>query len=98
MNTTLRAFIAVELSASARAAAAAIVGGLRERTGLESVRWTDPERYHVTLRFIGVMGRDLVPALGEALEERLAGVDPFGAALNGVDGFPSRERARVVVV
>ena len=52
------------------------------------MRWSDPQQFHLTLRFIGEVGQGLFYEIGEAL----AGVShpPFELALKGLGQFPPR--------
>ena len=60
----------------------------RMRGGLPGARWIDPERYHLTLRFIGdiddAMARDVHAVLGTirrpSFNVTLTGIDAFGGA------------------
>lgn len=56
--------------------------------GLPGMRWSDPEQFHLTLRFIGEVGQGTFYEVGEAL----AGVThpPFELALKGIGQFPPR--------
>ena len=56
--------------------------------GLPGVRWSEPERFHLTLRFIGEVEQGTFYEIGEAL----AGVShaPFELALKGLGQFPPR--------
>ena len=56
--------------------------------GLPGVRWTDPEQFHLTLRFIGEVGQGTFYEIGEAL----AGVahPPLELRLKGLGQFPTR--------
>jgi 2'-5' RNA ligase len=56
--------------------------------GLPGMRWSDPEQFHLTLRFIGEVGQGTFYEIGEAL----AGVShpPFELALKGLGQFPPR--------
>ncbi|MFL5336924.1 MAG: RNA 2',3'-cyclic phosphodiesterase [Geminicoccaceae bacterium] len=56
--------------------------------GLPGVRWSDPQQFHLTLRFIGEVGQGTFYDIGEAL----AGVShpPFELALRGLGQFPPR--------
>lgn len=61
------------------------------RVGL---RWEQPERYHLTLQFLGPV-RELAPVvdgLGAAVADRV----PFTFRLGGAGAFPKPGRARVV--
>ena len=92
----IRAFLAVELDGETRAAAAGTAATLREGVAGRTVRWTRPEAYHVTLRFLG----DIHDA--EALSERVAAEvaphTPFDLQLGELMAFPSKRRPRVVVL
>lgn len=56
--------------------------------GLPGVRWSEPEQFHLTLRFIGEVEQGTFYEIGEAL----AGVShaPFELALKGLGQFPPR--------
>ena len=56
--------------------------------GLPGMRWTDPEQFHLTLRFIGEVGNGTFYELGEAL----AGVShpPIEIRLKGLGQFTNR--------
>jgi 2'-5' RNA ligase len=94
----LRAFIAVDLDAAARAAAAEILRRLRGAPGGDSVRWVRPEALHVTLRFLGQIAPAQVEPLARAVGAQLAGLVPFALALGAVTLFPSPRRPRVVAL
>lgn len=53
---------------------------------------------HVTLRFLGELPEDRVPALAAALAGVAAGFAPFDLVLEGVGAFPSPTAPRVVYV
>ena len=65
---------------------------LRER--VHGVRWVPPERYHITLRFLGdVPARQVAGVSGAA--RSLESESAFGAVLTGVGTFPARGTPRV---
>lgn len=59
------------------------------RGGLPGARWIEPEDYHLTLRFVGDIPRDLANDIAEAL----AGVDagPFPVRLERLAAFGSNK-------
>ncbi len=97
-SDAVRAFVAVELGAGARAAAAALVRRLRERPGAEGVRWVPEENLHVTLRFLGDVERERLPGLAAAVRAAAAPLPPFALALGPLHAFPSPRRPRVVAL
>lgn len=58
-------------------------------------RWTPPDQYHVTLRFLG----DVDEQRTEQLTSRLADIDlpSFQLGGEGLDVFPSKQRPHVLV-
>jgi len=92
----VRAFFAVELGASARAAAAGVVDDLRRRDERHAVRFTRPESLHVTLRFLGDVGVERLGGLLECVTKEAAGVAPFAFGLGALLAFPSARRPRVL--
>jgi len=63
-------------------------------SGISHARWTLPDQFHLTLRFLG----EVSPAQRQDVEEALAAVQvaPFALSLRGVGHFPPRGRARVL--
>lgn len=57
-------------------------------------RWTDPEQYHLTLRFIGDVPEEKVSDLREAAAP--ADAAPFELAPSGLGVFPTRRNPSVV--
>lgn len=92
----VRAFVAVELGAEAKAAAQATQQRLRQLFPHGGVRWAKPEQLHLTLRFLGDVSAERLPELTQALGHALAGVAPFTLHLHGCGVFPSPRAPRVL--
>jgi len=60
------------------------------------VRWVDPDNFHVTLKFLGEVRRELVPTIETALEHVAGGTRPFNTALSGFGAFPTIRRPHVI--
>lgn len=67
-----------------REAVAAAIAPLRDAG--PALRWVAPERYHLTLVFLGSVDGDLVPAVAAAVRRGAEGVAPFELALSGEVG------------
>ena len=84
----LRLFVAIDLPEPVTEALERLC------TGLPGARWTDPEQYHLTLRFIrevdGLVLRDLDAGLAEVEFE------PFTLGLDGFGHFPPRGVPKVL--
>ena len=92
----MRLFVGVELSDEARRLAGQVAGDLQRKLGKTlTARWVAAENMHLTVRFIGHVPDDGVPALLEALTQPLD-VAPFDIELGGGGRFPPRGAPRVL--
>ncbi len=96
MPDTIRAFLALEIPETVKAALAA--GRERLRAELPRARWVRPEGQHLTLKFLGETAADELDGLETDLAPRLAGLPPVWVTLNGAGFFPSPRRPRVAWV
>lgn len=92
----MRAFIAVEISERARTEVARLQERLRAAGA--DVKWVDPENLHLTLKFLGEVPEEKIPALTESLGRTAAEISPFSFSLQGVGAFPGMEHPRVIWV
>jgi RNA 2',3'-cyclic 3'-phosphodiesterase len=96
VNSGLRCFVALELPAGLRESVAAFFS--REGRGIAGVRWLDGARLHLTLKFLGDVASERLPAVRAAVASAVSGRGPFTLELCGAGAFPSAERPRVVWV
>lgn len=92
----LRLFAAADIPASHRAVVDAALEPWREL--LPGGRWEAPEKWHVTLKFMGRTWPRLVAPVEEACGAAAASVEPFEVRLDGLGVFPGPARARVLWV
>lgn len=92
----MRLFIGLKLPKKQKARIFRAARTLREE-GLP-VRWVDPENFHVTLKFLGEVRRDRVPAIEDALGRIASETPPFATSIGGFGAFPSVRRPRVIWV
>ena len=90
VNRMPRLFVAIDLPAHIRERLSPIC------CGLPGARWVDPDRMHLTLRFIGDVDSTVFNDVREALTEVRS--SPFSIQLEGVGFFPPRRQPRVVWV
>jgi 2'-5' RNA ligase len=90
----LRVFTAVELDAEIREALHEEAANLLRDAG--RVTRVDRENLHVTLKFVGDVHRDDLPALGEAVEAGAERLRPGDLDIRDVGAFPGLARPRVI--
>lgn len=91
---TFRGFIAVEVPPTPA------LERLAEelRTASASLKVVDPDRLHLTVKFLGDTEDGLVPEIITAIREACADVRPFEIRVRGTGAFPSLSRMSVVWV
>jgi 2'-5' RNA ligase len=94
----VRCFVAVDLSPDVRAAVARAQAGLRAAAPRADVRWVDPAGMHLTLKFLGEVSEERMPALVNALAAAVTPRSALALAASRLGGFPSARRPRVVWV
>ncbi len=88
----MRLFFAVPIPEEIVARVAEAQAELRAAVGDDGVRWTRPEQFHYTLRFLG---EQPPPRAAKALQTALTArekQEPFTVALGGVGAFPNDRR------
>ncbi|MWV41774.1 RNA 2',3'-cyclic phosphodiesterase [Natrialba sp. INN-245] len=91
----MRLFVSVDLPDDLAEPVADLQAEFADASGLNFV---DPEQAHVTLKFLGEVDEDRLPALTDELEKAVddSGVDPFTVRYGGLGVFPSLEYISVV--
>ncbi|MBT8489163.1 MAG: RNA 2',3'-cyclic phosphodiesterase [Gemmatimonadetes bacterium] len=96
VNPVMRLFIGLKLPKKQKARIFRAARPLREEE--LPVRWVDPENFHVTLKFLGEVRRDRLPAIEGALGRIASETPPFSTSIGGCGAFPSVRRPRVIWV
>ena len=91
----LRLFVAVELPGHIQDALGTTIERLRAQLG-GAFRWVSPAAIHLTLKFLGDVDPERVPALTTALGSAAVAVEPFELRLEGSGLFPNRRSPSVV--
>ncbi len=92
----LRLFVAIELPDDVRASLAATMQRLRDAGAADALRWVRPESIHITLKFLGAVEDERVPALRTALRLGVHDAAPFDLATGALGSFGGRRNLRVV--
>ncbi len=94
----IRTFIAIELDDALRRALAETQAQFQRERVARLVRWVAPANIHVTLKFLGDVDADMLPALERALVEARAGIAPFTLTIAGAGAFPNTRKPNVLWV
>jgi 2'-5' RNA ligase len=90
---SIRSFLALEVSQSVISRVAEAREDLRRE--LPPARWTRPESWHLTLKFLGEVGRPVLDDLRSVLAPRLRGLGIVSVHLTEGGFYPSSNRPRV---
>ncbi len=95
----MRGFVAIDVGDVVGAEAARVVqtisGKIEAVKTPPKIAWVKPDALHLTLRFIGEVADEIVPALCERLAPPIA-VAPFGVEWRGLGMFPSARQPRAL--
>ncbi len=98
MGDPVRTFIAIELDEATRRAIGDAQAQLKHARGAHDIRWVAPENIHLTLKFLGDVDAEKMPALTRALADACASIAPFTLTFGGVGAFPNTRRPNVIWV
>ena len=94
----VRTFVAIALAPPVLDALAAIQSALQCTDGGRAGRWVRAEGIHLTLKFLGDVAEEALPAIYDAVQAACAAFGPFDIAIAGLGCFPNARRPRVVWV
>lgn len=107
MAEQIRTFIAIELDDARKHSLGDLQARLKREHGTakfagssssNAIRWTAAENIHLTLKFLGDVDAEKMPALQNAVASACVGTPPFTLKLDGVGAFPNLNRPNVVWV
>ncbi len=98
MAEPIRTFIAIELDDALHRALADLQAQLKRERAARYIRWVAPANIHVTLKFLGDVDADRIPALQRAIIDACIDTPPFTLTLSDVGTFPNNRRPNVVWV
>ncbi|MFC1942632.1 RNA 2',3'-cyclic phosphodiesterase [Chloroflexota bacterium] len=93
----IRSFIAIELPEELKLALIRLQDRLKSGSQAP-VKWVDPRGIHLTLKFLGNIGTDMVSKITLVLEESARETSPFRLETNELGVFPSLQRVQVIWV
>lgn len=98
MEESIRAFIAIELSAELKALLGQVAQELQKRIPEKAVRWVKPEAMHLTLVFLGNTPLSKIEPVKVAMTTAARQTLPMEMAAVGLGCFPSTRRPQNIWV
>lgn len=92
----MRSFIAIKLPETAKSALAGLQQELK-KCGAD-IRWVKPENIHLTLKFLGNIGDEIVDNILKIIETICRRFRSFDLEIKGTGAFPSLRSPRVLWV
>ncbi|MDZ7724747.1 MAG: RNA 2',3'-cyclic phosphodiesterase [candidate division KSB1 bacterium] len=93
MQNKIRTFVCFELPPTVLELLRSIQGRLKPLH--DGTRWVNPERIHLTLRFLGDVERERLDAVMEAVQNACKAFEPFTLTVSKTGAFPNFKRPRV---
>lgn len=93
-----RSFIAVDIPAGVQEALGQVEDQLRERLPETPIRWVEPEKIHLTLKFLGDVSRENLDMVKKILSSEVAKRQAMEIGIGGIGAFPKMRHPRVVWV
>jgi len=90
----IRSFLAIELPKTIVKKVEEVQGDLRSAHA--DVRWVNPEKIHLTLKFFGNIEESRIDLIAKSIEEPVRSTLPFSVIAKGVGVFPSLKNPRVI--
>jgi 2'-5' RNA ligase len=94
--STLRTFVAVEISPEVRGRVADLIKQLK--TSGADFKWVESQNLHFTLNFLGDVDERQIHEVCVAVTDAVATIEPFDITCQGAGAFPHGENPRVVWV
>ncbi|MBQ7543744.1 MAG: RNA 2',3'-cyclic phosphodiesterase [Synergistaceae bacterium] len=92
MSELIRAFVAVKMPGNCADTLENFLADLRP---LAPIRWMRREQFHITLKFLGELPREVIEQVKDALEP-LKHFEPFTVGLDYIGAFPNLNAPRVL--
>jgi 2'-5' RNA ligase len=91
---SIRSFIAIELPPEIQRRLKETIISLKQN-GASGVRWVDPEKIHLTLKFLGDVSLQTLNELSDTLQKNIP-VQSFSICVQNLGVFPNPRRPRVI--
>jgi len=90
----IRSFLAIEIPRAIQKKMEEVEGDLRSSHA--DVRWMNPEKIHLTLKFFGNIDESKIDLIVRSMEEPIRTLSAFSLKVLGVGAFPHLKNPRVI--
>ena len=90
----IRSFLAIELPSAIAKGIERVQDDLKRSHA--DVRWVEPGRIHLTLKFFGNIDEEACDGIVDAVGKAVSEVKPFSLTVKGLGAFPSIRNPRVI--
>ena len=91
-----RIFAAIDISEAARRRVAGYISDLRAAHSTVRAGWDNPEKLHLTLKFLGDIDEAQLHSLSEAVNETARQISAFNLRISRTGVFPSKKNAGIL--
>jgi 2'-5' RNA ligase len=92
----IRSFVALPSSQALRSALHAVQSELKEAQA--DVKWDSPDKFHITLKFLGNVPPETLSALSDSLARAVPAFESFSLTYDRIGAFPDLVHPRVLWV
>ena len=92
----VRLFVALAVPPTVRREIGRAQGQLRRHSPPGAIRWTQPEQFHITLKYLGDVPVEQVVPLEKSVSAACAGFPALRLSAHGIGFFPNLQQPRVI--
>ncbi|MFZ5998159.1 MAG: RNA 2',3'-cyclic phosphodiesterase [Nitrospirota bacterium] len=92
----MRCFIAIDMSETVKRSLGEVIN--RVKGSSKDIRWVPVQNVHLTLKFLGEVQEETIPAIEKSLSSVCAGFKPFSITASGIGAFPSLKHPATIWV
>jgi 2'-5' RNA ligase len=90
----IRSFLAIEIPRAIQEKIEEVQKDLR--SSYADVRWVNPEKIHLTLKFFGSIEEPKIEPITQSIAGMIRNISPFSLKVRGVGAFPNLKNPRVI--
>lgn len=93
----MRTFIAFPVDLKVKNKIKSLQNKIEKHNMEPKVKWTDKEKMHVTVKFIGEVDQEEIPDLTKIIDKSAKNIEPFEYSFYKLDAFPDKNNPSVII-